>query len=71
MEWSTLGCPIRNTPTHHYNPRGGPADKAPPTNPHILSPIPPQDSTGQLPAAFEDEVQSCQQKQLTMLKVKP
>ena len=33
MEWSTLGCPIGNTPTHHYSPGGGPADKLPPANP--------------------------------------
>ena len=58
MEWSTLGCPIRNTPTCHYSPGGGPVDKVPPTNLHIPSPIPPIDLTGQLPATFEDEVQS-------------
>ena len=67
MEWSTLGCPTRNTPTCHYSPGGGPVDKVPPANPHILSPIPLQDSTGQPPATFEDEVQSCQQKKLTLL----
>ena len=60
MEWSTLGCPIGNTPTHHYTHGGGPADKAPPTNLHIPSTIPLQDLTGQLPATFEDEVQSHQ-----------
>ena len=66
-EWSTLGCPIGNTPTCHYSPGGGPADKVAPANPHIPSPIPLQDLTGQLPATFEDKVQSCQQKKLTML----
>ena len=60
MEWSTPGCPIGNTPTCCYSPGEGPADKVPPANPHIPSPIPLQDSTGQLPATFEDEVQSCQ-----------
>ena len=66
-EWSSPGYPIGNIPTHHYSPGEGPADKAPPANLHILSPIPPQHSTRQLPATFEDEVQSCQQKKLTML----
>ena len=70
MEWSTLGCPIRNNPTHHHNPRGGQADNVLPTNLHIPLPILPQDSTRQPPATFEDEVQSHQQKQLTMLEVK-
>ena len=56
MECSTLGCPIRNTPTHHYSPGGGPADKASPANLHIPSPILLQDSTGQPPATLEDEV---------------
>ena len=58
MEWSTLGCPIGNTPTHHYSPGGGPAEKASPANLHIPSPIPLQDLTGQLSATFEDEVQN-------------
>ena len=63
MEWSTLGCPIRNTPTHHNSPGRGPVDEVPPANLHIPSPVPtPQDLTRQLPAAFEDEVQSHQQK---------
>ena len=53
MEWSTLGCPIGNTPTHHYSPGEGPADKASPTNLHIPSLILPQDLTRQLPATFE------------------
>ena len=53
MEWSTLGCPIGNTPTCHYSPEGGPADKASPTNPHTPSPFLPQDLSGQLPAPFE------------------
>ena len=51
-EWSTLGCPTRNTPTHCYSPEGGPVDKAPPTNPHIPSLILPLNLTGQLPAFF-------------------
>ena len=55
---STLGFPIGNTPTHCYSPGGGPGEKASPTNLHIPSPILPQDSTGQLPATFEDEVQN-------------
>ena len=50
-----------------YSLGGGPADKVPPANPHIPSPIPLQDLTWQLPATFEDEVQSCQQKKLTIL----
>ena len=58
MEWSTLGCPIRNTPTCYYSPGGGPAEKASPTNLQILSPILLQDSTRQLPATFGDEVQN-------------
>ena len=70
MEWSTPGCPIGNTPTHCYSPGGGPADKVPPTNLPIQSPIPPQDWTWQLPATFEDEVQSHQWKQLKMLDIK-
>ena len=60
MEWSTPGCPIGNTTTHCYSPGGGPDDKAPPVNLPTPSPIPPQDWTGQPPATFEDEVQSCQ-----------
>ena len=60
MEWSTLGCPIRNIPTHHYSPGGGPADRVSPANLHTPSPILLQDLTGQPPATFEDEVQSCQ-----------
>ena len=52
MEWSTLGCPIGNTPAHHYSPGGGPADKASPTNLHIPSLIPLQDLTGQPPACY-------------------
>ena len=58
MEWSTLGCPFGNTPTYHNSPGEGPAEKALPTNPHILSPILPQDSTRQPPDTFEDEVQN-------------
>ena len=58
MKWSTLGCPIGNTPSHHYSPGGGLVDKASPTNSHIPSPILPQDWTGQLPATLEDEVQN-------------
>ena len=53
MEWSTPGCPVRKTPTCHYSPGGGPADKASPTNLHIPSPILLQDLTGQPPATFE------------------
>ena len=53
MEWSPLGPPVRDTPTCQYSPGGGPADKASPTNPHILLPVFPQDSTRQLPATFE------------------
>ena len=62
-EWSTLGCPTRNTPTHCYSPEGGPEDKASPTNLHILSLFLLLDLTRQLPAFF---VGSCQQKQLTV-----
>ena len=57
-EWSTLGCPFRNKPTHNYSPGGRPVEKASPTNPHIPSPILPQDLTRQLSATFEDEVQN-------------
>ena len=53
MEWSTLGCPVRNTPTHCYSPGEGPADKASPTNMHIPSPIFPQNLTRQSHATFE------------------
>ena len=60
MEWSMPGCPIGNTPTHHYSPGGEPVDKVPSINLPILSPISPQDLTRQLPATFEEEVQSCQ-----------
>ena len=52
MEWSTLGCPTRNTPTHHYSPEGGPADKASPANLHIPSLILLLNLTGQLPSLF-------------------
>ena len=53
MEWSPLGHPVGDTPTHQYSPGGGPADKASPTNLHIPLPVFPQDLTGQLPATFE------------------
>ena len=69
MECSTLGYPIADTPACHYSPEGGSAEKVPPANPHTPSPFLLQYSTGQLPVTFEDEIQSCQQKQLTILKV--
>ena len=53
MEWSTLGCPVRNTPTCHYSPGGGPADKGSPANLHIPSPVFLQDLTRQLPDTLE------------------
>ena len=53
MEWPPLGCPIWNTPTHECSPGGEPADKASPTNPHIFSPVFPQDLTRQLPGNLE------------------
>ena len=52
MEWSTLGCSIRDTPAHCYSPEGGPADKVSPSNLHILSLILLLNFTGQLPAFF-------------------
>ena len=52
MEWSTLGCPIGNTPACCYSPEGGPVDKASPANLHIPSLILLLNWTGQLPAFF-------------------
>ena len=52
MEWSTLGCPTRNTPTCCYSPKGGPADKASPTSLHILLLILLLNLTRQLPVSF-------------------
>ena len=52
MEWSTLGCPIGNTPACHYSPEGGSAEKASPASPHTPSPFLLQYLTGLLPATF-------------------
>ena len=52
MEWSTLGCPTGNTPTHCYSPEGGPADKASPANLHIPSLILPLNWAEQPPTFF-------------------
>ena len=68
-EWSTLGCPTGNIPACHYSPEGGSAQKASPATPHTPSPSLLQYSTGWPPDTFEDEVQSCIWKQLTILKV--
>ena len=69
MEWSTLGCPFGNTPTCHYSPGGGPVEKAPPTNLHILSPILLQDSTGQLPATLKTKIRTNKFKAETVKNV--
>ena len=52
MEWSSLGCPVGNTPAHCYSLEGDPVEKASPTNPHNLSLTLSLNSTGQPPAFF-------------------
>ena len=49
MEWSTLGCPVRNTPAYHYSLQGWPTGKASPTNLHNPSLTLLLNSTGQPP----------------------
>ena len=53
MDQSPLGCPVRDTPTCQCSTGGGPVDKVPPTNLHILSPVFLQDLTKQLPATLK------------------
>ena len=59
MEWSTLGHSGGNTPAHLYSLKGGPAEKALPTNPHNLSLNLSLNLTVQLPAfSTQDKVYS-------------
>ena len=64
------GLLYQEYPTHCHSPRGGLAEKASPTNPHIPSPIPPQDLTGQPPTTLEKEAQteSSKLKQSTIIQ---
>ena len=69
MEWSTLGCPVGNTPAHHYSLKGGPVEKASPANSHNLS-LTPFAKLDQAASCFQYIRQSLQLSMKTVSNVK-